>query len=70
MIYHIDKDRYKRLRANVHRERARWSAEEIHLIDGEHAHCNNCNLDVDSMKAETLTDFEAEKAQLGAWAIN
>lgn len=64
MIYHIDRDRYKRLRAAIHRAGARWNAEEIHLINGEHAHCVTCNLDVDSMKAETPTDFEAEKTVL------
>jgi hypothetical protein len=64
MIHHLDKSRYKKLRAETHRSGQRWPAIEVHLIDGEHGHCGTCELDVDSLKAATLAELEVETMQL------
>lgn len=72
MIFHIDKDRFDRLRSQGYQlTMSRYNATAVdgdttyHLIEGERGSCRYCgNMVFDSLKAETPADLDMEKMKL------
>lgn len=72
-IYHIDKNRFERIKAQGYQlptlrpvTSYRKGDSEYHLIDGDHAFCNYCRSVFGSLKAETPAELNDEQYRLNA----